>query len=252
MPWLQTEPVATLPLLPWKSDDYTLKPNRIDIWQYSLEQIWPEAFSILNTSEQHRAKRYHFERHQRRFIIARAMLRMILSRYLQCESKAIVFAENKYGKPELIGSSIVQFNLSHSRESALLAIGHTHPLGIDLEYFSNRSLAGISKLVFSDAEIKRFSHVTPANRSLSFFHIWAQKEAFIKACGMGLSYPLQSFDVPHLPPTHQMIFDPLHKKHWIMRSFMPEPACCAALCCHPETQTLRYQIVRKNHHVFTR
>ena len=252
MPLPLTEHFVTLPLLAWKSDDYTLKCNRIDIWQYSLEQSWPEAFLLLNTVEQHRAKRYHFERHQRRFIIARAMLRTILSRYLQCDTSAIAFSENVYGKPALAGNAILQFNLSHSRESALLAIGHTHPLGIDLEYFSNRSLTGISRLVFSEAEISQFSRVTPANRSLSFFHIWAQKEAFIKACGMGLSYPLQAFDVPHLPPTHKVITDPRHHKDWMMRSFMPEPACCAALCCHLDTNTLRYRIVRKNDHAFTR
>lgn len=239
--------------LSWIEHDYTLNANRIDVWQYALDMPWKEAFIGLDLKEQHRAQRYHFQRHQRRFTIGRAILRLILSRYLQCDPKQIVFKENTYGKPELLDPMLpIHFNLSHSRELALLAIGHTHSLGIDLEYFSSRPLTGMSQMMFSTNELHHFSQVISNNRVLSFFHIWAQKEALIKANGMGLSYPLKDFSVSHLPPTHQTIFDPVDQRHWQMHSFMPTIACCAALCYHPTIQNLRYTVLGNQDHAFTR
>jgi 4'-phosphopantetheinyl transferase len=216
-----------------------------------LNLLWPEAITLLNVAEKDRAKRYHFERHQRRFTLARAMLRLRISRYLACDPKTVIFLENQYGKPNIESAQQLQFNLSHSQELALLAIGQVHPMGIDLEYFSSRSLTGISQLMFSAAEIEGFSKVPTASRSLSFFHIWAQKEAFIKACGMGLSYPTQQFDVPHSLPTYASIYDAMHAKTWQMQSFMPEPACCAAVCFHPDITTLRFHLLRPDDHDFT-
>ncbi|PJD93678.1 MAG: phosphopantetheine-protein transferase [Legionella sp.] len=229
------------------ADDYTLAPGRIDIWEYPLDRLWPEAESLLNAEEYARSKRYHFQRHQRRFTIARAMLRLILARYLNTQPNSLEFITNAYGKPSIARQNQIQFNLSHSRDLALLSIGQTHPMGIDLEYFSGRPFQGIGQLMFSPAEINDYSKVPSSMRSLAFFHIWAQKEAFIKACGMGLSYPTQTFDVPVMPPTDAFIEDLKHRTSWHMTSFMPQIACCAALCYHPTIQTIRYS---KDTHVF--
>ncbi len=226
--------------IPIPVDDYSLAPDRIDIWEYPLETLWPKAESLLSPPEYQRAQRYHFPRHQRRFTIARAMLRLILARYLHTEPDALEFITNPYGKPRIAGQTHLQFNISHSGDLALLAIGQEKELGIDLEHFSGRPFQGIGELMFSPKEIHAFSQVPSSMRSLAFFHIWAQKEAFIKACGMGLSYPTQTFDVPVMPPTNRAIEDPKHQLSWHMASFMPKIACCAALCHHPSIQTIRY------------
>ena len=236
--------VATLPdlqkphslFLPLNPGDY-----KFDIWQYSLEKPYPNAHLLLNESERLRASRYHFEKHQRRFSTARAMLRVILAQYLNTEPQEIQFIENKYGKPSVNHISQIQFNLSHSKDLALLAIGYEYPVGVDLEYFSYRQLQGISHMMFSSKEIEGFSQVPSFMRSLSFFHIWAQKEALIKACGMGLSYPTQTFDVPHIPIKTHRVIDTLHNTTWQMHSFMPSIGCCAALCHHPDVIELRYK-----------
>ncbi len=236
--------------LPIPDYDFTLHPQKIDIWEYPLAELWPEAASYLNSAELDRAKRYHFERHRRRFTIARAMLRVILARYLSLSPQDLAFATNSYGKPYLIHPTGIQFNLSHSHDLALLAIGQDTPLGVDIEFFSSRPFAGMSKIMFSPQEIQKYAQVPTSMRSLNFFHIWAQKEAFIKACGMGLSYPTQTFDVPVFPPTNLNIKDTRHHMTWHMHSFMPKIACCAALCHDPAIQTVRYRTLTKAHHVF--
>lgn len=223
------------------STSCVLASNRIDIWQYSLHDLFKEAPSFLNEEESARAHRFHFPRHQRRFTMARARLRQILSYYLPCSPQEFVFEYNPQGKPYLLENPTqLQFNLSHSKDLALLAIGQHHAMGIDVEYFSKRPYVGIAEQLFSDVEIKALQSTHPRMEPLVFFHIWAQKEAFIKACGLGLSYPTQQFDVPVYPPSNQQIHDPLHHQDWHMVSFMPEIACCAALCHHPCIEQINY------------
>jgi 4'-phosphopantetheinyl transferase len=236
------------PFLPIPEHDFSLHPQRIDIWQYPLSTLWPEAESRLDEAELQRAKRFHFARHQRRFTIARAGLRLILSRYLMQNPQDIEFLVNPYGKPYVEHASQIQFNLSHSQDLAILAIGQQHPVGIDIEFFSSRPFAGMSNMMFSPQEIEAYIKLPISLRSLAFFHVWAQKEAFIKACGMGLSYPTQSFTVPVHFPSHQEVHDARHAITWQIRSFMPKIACYAALCNHPSIQTIRYHALDDNFH----
>lgn len=218
-----------------------LDSNCIDIWQFSLHTAFKDASSFLNDEELARANRFHFERHQRRFTLARAMLRQILAYYLHCSPKELVFGYHPQGKPYLLDNpSLLEFNLSHSGDLALLAIGQHHAMGIDLEYFSKRPYTGIAEQLFSESEMTALKAVPHPLEPLVFFHIWAQKEAFIKASGLGLSYPTQQFDVPAFPPTAQIICDSVHHQNWHMISFMPEIACCAALCHHPHIENIHY------------
>ncbi len=220
--------------------DYVLKNKRIDIWQYPLHALFNGATELLSEDELKRARRYHFERHQRRFTVARAMLRRIIGHYLNKPPAELIFSYNTHGKPELNNTSSLQFNLSHSGDLAILAIGKEFPLGIDVEFFSARPYEGIGKQLFSTTETQGLHNVNTILKPLAFFHIWAQKEAFIKACGLGLAYPTQEFDVAILPPTNQPCVDKLHQQEWQLVSFMPQVACSAALCYHPSIEDIRY------------
>ena len=218
--------------------------NRIDIWDFSLKTPpTPSELALLNSEEQTRAKRYYFERHQRRFAVARITLRKIIAHYLQIAPESLKFGAHHHGKPFLLGSSTpLQFNLSHSEERALLAIGHTHALGVDLEFFSGRSYEGMGKQVFSYQENEILKTLPPRDKPLFFFKIWAQKEAYIIAIGEGLSYPVDKLTAPHLTNNKQILFkDPIYHQTWQMKSFMPTVACSAALCCHPSIEEIKYQ-----------
>ena len=221
-------------------EDCVLKKDQIDIWQYPLHTELPEAESILSANELIRAKRFHFPKHQRRFIMAHSVLRLILARYLEAPPHGLDFIEGKHGKPALNNFPFLQFNLSHSGNMALLAIGTNYPLGVDVEYFSARPYIGIGQQLFSIKENKMLKDSSKSLSPLTFFNIWVQKEALIKACGMGLSYPTQQFDVPSLAFAPETIVDALHQKNWNMITFMPQVGCCAALCYDPCIQNIRY------------
>lgn len=226
------------------TDNCILNEARIDLWQFSLAEALPNASQILNTEEKARAERFYFSRHQRRFSTARTSLRIILARYLNTHPERLEFTYNTHGKPKVINSARLQFNLSHSGDLALLAVGKGFPMGVDIEQYSARSYEGIAKNLFSNQEFEEFIKIPRALKPAIFFHIWSQKEAFIKACGLGLSYPTKEFNVPTSMPTKQLVDDPLHNMTWQLRSFMPQIACSGALCYHPTIREIRHGIIQ--------
>lgn len=226
------------------ADNCILNETRIDLWQFSLANESANTLELLNAEELDRAKRFYFSIHQHRFSTARAALRIILARYLNTNPQHLVFTYNAHGKPEVNNSAQLHFNLSHSGDLALLAVGKGTPMGVDIEKYSARPYEGIAKTSFSDQELTEFMQIPSSLKPATFFHIWAQKEAFIKACGLGLAYPTKEFNVPTSMPTKQLVDDPRHNKTWHLRSFMPEVACSGALCCHPTIREIRHGIIQ--------
>lgn len=217
-----------------------LHSKQIDIWRYPLNQIIPHARDLLSQDEQARADRFHFSRHRQHFINAHAVLRVLLSHYLKAPPQSLRFACNQHGKPDLIHFTHLKFNLSHSGHQALLAVGLETPLGVDLEFFSSRPYEGIGEHIFSVQENQSLRRLPGMLKPLGFFHLWAQKEALIKACGLGLSYPTKQFDLPLFPTTPVQLHDPVLQKNWQITSFMPEIACCAAVCYDPRITEIRH------------
>ena len=229
---------------PLNTQNCILNESRIDLWQFSLEHELNIASQILDADERARGDRFYFSRHKRRFTSARATLRIILARYLNMVPERLEFTYNAHGKPSVINSQKLQFNISHTGDLALLAVGKSFPMGVDIEYYSARPYEGIAKNLFSAQEYSEFKNTPSALKPAVFFHVWAQKEAFIKASGLGLSYPTQEFNVPTTIPTKQLIDDPLHNMTWQLRSFMPEVGCSGALCHHPTIREIRHGLIQ--------
>jgi 4'-phosphopantetheinyl transferase len=226
------------------TENCILNESRIDLWQFSLEHELNVAYQVLNADEKARGDRFYFSRHKRRFTTARAALRMILGRYLNTAPERLEFTYGSHGKPEVVNLQKLQFNISHTGDLAMLAIGKGYPMGIDIELYSARPYEGIAKSLFSEQEYEKFIKVPSVLKTAVFFHVWSQKEAFIKACGLGLSYPTKEFNVPTAIPTKQLVDDPLHTITWQLRSFMPKIACSGALCYHPTIREIRHGVLQ--------
>jgi 4'-phosphopantetheinyl transferase len=234
---------------PLNTQNCILNESRIDLWQFSLEHEVHNAEQLLNADERARGDRFYFSHHKRRFCTARATMRIILSRYLNTAPERLEFTFNAHGKPEVVNLQKLQFNISHSKDLAILAVGKSVPMGVDIEFYSGRPYEGIAKNLFSEQEYAEFIKVPAPLKAAVFFHVWSQKEAFIKACGLGLSYPTKDFTVPTSIPTKQLVHDPLHNNTWQLRSFMPQVACSGALCYHPTIREIRHGIIQlqQNH-----
>lgn len=170
---------------------------RIDLLQNADVTTTPERF--LSSGEMEQARRFHFARDQRRYVVSHAALRLILSHYLDCQPGQVEFVITENGKP-LLSSSSLHFNLTHSHEMALVAVTGAGEIGVDLEYI--RPLEDLNSLAincFSEAEYRIFHALPEAEKLPAFFNGWTRKEAYIKALGEGLSLPLQAFSVTLLP-----------------------------------------------------
>jgi 4'-phosphopantetheinyl transferase len=230
--------------IPLNSEHCVLNESRIDLWQFSLEHELHAADYLLNSDEKARADRFYFQKHKRRFTTARAAMRIILARYLNTAPERLEFTYNAQGKPSVVNSQKLQFNLSHTDEIAMLAVGKGFPLGVDIERYSARPYEGIAKTLFSEQELASLLKAPLSLKPALFFHVWAQKEAFIKTSGLGLSYPTKEFTVPTTFPTKQLVEDPLHNTTWQLRSFMPQIACSGALCYHPTVREIRHGVIQ--------
>jgi 4'-phosphopantetheinyl transferase len=195
-------------------NDLNLETHQVDIWRISLTAssslstgFLPDsvqgAESSLSADESQRASRFHFDTDRHRFITSHIALRDVLSIYLHCEPRQIDYLVGDYGKPSVMSDLNIDFNLSHSGNFALIAISRDHKVGVDVEHFRPElEIEKIARRFFSDIENAELMSLHPELRVSGFFNCWTRKEAYIKAHGLGLSLPLDSFDVsltPHEP-----------------------------------------------------
>ncbi len=219
--------------------DWLLAAVQIDIWRFRLDKDASLLSNCLNEQEIQRANRFHFPKHQQRFRVARAIMRHILSRYLNIDAKEVTFQYDKVGKPSLKANLPLTFNLSHTGDYACLGVGLETAIGIDIEQFSARDYIGIGQHVFSVEEQKHLSAVPHSLLPMAFFSLWSQKEAVIKCNGLGMRYPLKQLTLPLFsPPGHQFI-DIIDKQQRQIQRFTPYLGTEAALCCHPTVTDIR-------------
>jgi 4'-phosphopantetheinyl transferase len=156
-------------------------------------------FELLSPEERERALRFRFPRHRDHFIAGRGILREILAARLEIAARQVRFIYGPHGKPEVPASDL-RFNLSHSAGHALYAAIRGREVGVDIECMDRRfSQDGIPERFFSPGEVRQLRALPPSQQMGAFFRCWTRKEAYIKARGLGLALPLDSFDVTLAP-----------------------------------------------------
>jgi 4'-phosphopantetheinyl transferase len=180
--------------------------EEIHVWHAALdreEKVLGRLESSLSPEEKARADRFHFVNDRNRFVVARGLLRELLGKYLQQAPPDLEFSYGQHGKPSLSGrdaSSGLCFNLSHSAGLVVYAIARERNLGIDVEHVRPESAGeDIAKRYFSVCEVSELQTLPADEKVEGFFHCWTRKEAYLKATGMGLQIPLDSFAVSLLP-----------------------------------------------------
>jgi len=214
-----------------------LEPHQVDIWRVCLDLATDprrRLESILSEDEAQRAARFYFPADKDRFVVAHGCLRDILRRYLPTESRQLNFSTNAYGKPHLSSEHGLDFNLSHSRDFALVAVTRHRQVGVDIEYIRGEvSREGIAGHFFSEGEVSELLSLPPEQHEIAFFNCWTRKEAYIKACGLGLSLPLESFDVSLVPGEPAILRatrpDPQQALRWTLKHLEVQPGYAAAV-----------------------
>jgi len=98
---------------------------------------------------------------------------------------------NSYHKPRL-DNNTTKFNISHSGNITVCAINEGFEIGIDIEMVHNINIQDFKDQMTSN---EWNLIMNSRNRKTAFFDYWTQKEAVVKACGLGLEIPLRSFEI---------------------------------------------------------
>ncbi|MGF1524160.1 MAG: 4'-phosphopantetheinyl transferase family protein [Leptolyngbyaceae cyanobacterium] len=187
----------------------------------------------LSADERDRAQRFFKPEDRERFILSRGGLRYLLACYLSCAPESLVFAYSDYGKPSLAdpGRSL-QFNLAHSGEWVVYAVGQQALLGIDVEHINRRTrLDGLIERCLTPNEQATLP-TAPAARLEGFFKHWTVKEAHLKAIGLGLSYPMTDVEIAWYPEPTLAIPAKIAESpaQWTVKLWYPASDAIAAAC----------------------
>ena len=175
--------------------------------------------------------------------MARGLLRELLGGYLHQSPSSLEFSYGQHGKPLLSGGNISSglcFNLSHSSGLVVYAIARGRNLGMDVEHVRADSAGeDIARRYFSAQEVSDLQMLPPEARVEGFFHCWTRKEAYLKATGMGLQIPLDSFSVGLLPEKPAQFLGGVEPR-WHIAAHHPADGYVAALVYDGAPSSIKY------------
>ena len=217
----------------------SLAPDEVHIWWLALDLPENEIYrcrSTLHQMELKRANRFRFDKHRHRYIAGRAHLRSLLGRYLSVLPEDIALKFGPLGKPYISDKFAwpkLYFNYSDSNGMALYAFSLGRELGIDLEHLLRRvDHDRIARRKFSASEAATIRQCTDSRRGSAFLACWTRKEAYGKAEGFGIRYPLDSVDLCNDLTNNSLRIpkaDGADDSFWTVKQLHPHPEYVGAV-----------------------
>src|SRR5215472_5518196 len=190
----------------------------IHVWLTFYEAISEERLlvtyrELLNAAEREEESRFYLARDRQRYLVTRALVRTVLSRYASVDPKDSVFSTNAWGRPRIVGTqatdSCLSFSVSHTQGLIVLGVAKGRCLGVDVENFATHNISiDIASRYLAPQEVAALREASH-QQQYRFFEYWTFKESYIKARGMGVSLPLDKFSF-HFPDDHavDLVIDP--------------------------------------------
>lgn len=184
--------------------------------------------SLLSTDEINKYQRFISEKDRHDYLISHALVRKVLSRYIEIEPSEWSFRAGLHGRPEIdttITDIPLQFNLTHTKGLCACVVTLDMPCGIDAEMIArNNNLKGIARRMFAPEEINALSALhDEAEFRKAFFKYWTLREAYVKATGRGLAGSSKDFYFlinDEIDIVYRQTFNRLQgAKHWQFKLF---------------------------------
>jgi 4'-phosphopantetheinyl transferase len=198
----------------------------VHVWRAHVDRLASKVDrfrELLAGEELDRAASYHFARDRARFITTRAVLRLLLGRYLKGDPARVRVLPGPGGKPEVVGGAerSIRFNVSRSDGLALLAFTLERHVGVDIERVRpDVATDTVAETFFAPREVVALRALPAWLQPEAFFDTWTRKEAFVKAAGQGLAH---GFDVVGVDGSRQDL------ARWSVRPLHPAPGYAGAL-----------------------
>lgn len=226
-------------------------PYEIHLWFLFENEVEDESFArccdrLVTIDERRAVERCLLLAERRRRLLARALVRWVLSRYLDADPLQLCIARNAHGKPELTQTGLaspIQFNISHTEGLILMGAASGRALGVDVECIDRTNPpSDVAETYFSGRESAWLQSLPHALRAEHCYRLWTLKESFLKAEGSGLAASLDriEFAFPgegEIEVLAARAQDEGMYQHWLLK---PSPVHAAAACCRrgPSRQTL--------------
>ncbi|MDO9164172.1 MAG: 4'-phosphopantetheinyl transferase superfamily protein [Methylococcaceae bacterium] len=177
--------------------------STIECWHGQLsDEADHQHWQRLSAEEQAHAATLKNPVLRTRYVSVRSHLRQVLAQKLAIQAKAIVFSKAEHGKPYLADYPELAFNLSHSANAWVIAVGWGCRLGVDIEIAKPRAnLAALVEKCFADVEASYWHSLPEHQQTAAFYRFWTRKEAFVKATGRGIALGLKQCVVNPEQPT---------------------------------------------------
>ena len=150
----------------------------------------------LPVADRERADRFRHDADRARFVFGRLLLRDLTARAVGVGVDAFRIDAEASGRPVVTGvQRAPQVSLSHSGRWVVAALGW-RPVGVDVEQLSDEPQAdGVLRRVCSPQELALLQRLPPNERGAAFLRVWTRKEAYGKACGVGMGFALRDITV---------------------------------------------------------
>ena len=179
-----------------KTDSIDRLEHEIHVWLCAPNSIKGPArlsgyASLLSGDERERLQRFHFEKDRHVFLVSHALVRKVLSKYVNIEPADWRFSTGEQGRPEIVRSAdmpLLRFNLTHTQGLAACVVTRDIACGIDAERVTTRgNPLAVAEKMFATSELEDLRGQGEAGFLDRFYVYWTLHEAYCKALGVGLT-----------------------------------------------------------------
>ena len=167
----------------------------------------------------------------RRHVVARGLVRAVLSSYVARPPQDWRFVQGPHGRPELAPGEApgdLRFNLSHAGDVAVCAVAAGRDIGVDVEALARAGdVASVASRVLTDAERADMASREGRDRDERLISYWTLKESVAKALGLGLSLDLTTAAFTFGPDGPRLAGRPFPARDaagWSFTLHRPDPA----------------------------
>ena len=179
-----------------------LMTEEVQVWVASLavsDERYDQLAACLPPDENDYAGSLH-PIAARRYVIARGILRNLLSGFTGTEPRKLRFNYGAAGKPSLSQHDHIHFNISHSADLGLFAFSPDRAVGVDVENERPvRRLLDVAQRFMTEDELRILAETPADKRNTAFLRSWVVREARLKAEGKGVwsGHPDDSSKLTH-------------------------------------------------------
>jgi 4'-phosphopantetheinyl transferase len=174
-----------------------LHAGEVHLWRARVADFSPQLvrlLSLLSVDERQYVHRFRNSDAREQYIVGRALLRSLLSAYTCTPAYQLKIGRAPGGKLYLASPAReVNFNLSYSTGTVVLAFARDREVGVDIEAQAPLTAAPLANRILPQSEARLIRTMPSSLARVRFSTLWSRMEACAKATGVGVTSTLGQF-----------------------------------------------------------